>query len=202
MGWLRGTYFEARRAGLLAASTYPPQRGNAIRSGSDNAPVEGVGDRSGPPEPPGLLGRLFARQRKKVGSQGVRPRDAAFLIGSSWVVGVVVFGVIMHFVDPESFPTVWLGMWWALQTVTTVGYGDIVPAQADGKVIATFIMLGGLSLLAVVTGAVTSAFVSSTQRRRQEAGDDPVVRRLDDLSSRLERIESELGRRGGDTGNR
>ena len=55
-------------------------------------------------------------------------------------------------VDPNTFDNVWLGMWWALQTVTTVGYGDVVPVSTAGKLIASFMMLGGLSLLAVVTG--------------------------------------------------
>ncbi len=50
-------------------------------------------------------------------------------------------------------------MWWPIETVTTVGYGDIVPDQTVGKVIAGFLMLDELSLLAVVTAAVTSGFV-------------------------------------------
>lgn len=151
------------------------------------------------PRPSGPLGRYLLRREDVVARRGLRPRDAAFVIVAAWVVGVVVFGIVISIVDQETFDNVWLGMWWALQTVTTVGYGDVVPGQTAGKVIASFIMLGGLSLLAVVTGAVTSAFVTSAQRQRQETGDDPVVRRLDDLSTRLERIESELGhRRSGD----
>lgn len=159
--------------------------------------VESGRDQSPRPEQPGPLARLLARREGEIESRGLRPRDAAYVIIAVWAVGVVVFGVVIRLVDPETFGSVWLGMWWALQTVTTVGYGDVVPGQTDGKVIASFMMLGGLSLLAVVTGAVTSAFVTSAQRQRQEAGDDPVVRRLDEMSSRLERIEAELGRRGG-----
>ena len=63
------------------------------------------------------------------------------------MIGVVVFGVVERLVDPGTFDNVWLGMWWAIQTVTTVGYGDVVPGSTAGKVIATFLMLGGLSLL-------------------------------------------------------
>lgn len=40
---------------------------------------------------------------------------------------MVVFGTLEHLVEPKTFPTVWLGMWWSLVTVTTVGYGDFVP---------------------------------------------------------------------------
>src|SRR5512139_3054477 len=94
--------------------------------------------------------------QRRVEKKGLRPRYAAYLIVSVWAVAVVVFGTVEHLVDPDTFPNVWLGMWWALQTVTTVGYGDVVPAQTAGKVIACFLLLGGLSLLAVVTGVVTS----------------------------------------------
>src|SRR5689334_12196945 len=99
--------------------------------------------------PQGLLGR---RLQSRVKRRGLRPRSAAYLIGVFWAVGVVVFGVAERLVDPKSFDTVWLGMWWAIQTVTTVGYGDVVPGQTAGKVIASFLMLGGLSLYAVITG--------------------------------------------------
>ena len=49
-------------------------------------------------------------------------------------------------------------MWWATQTVTTVGYGDVVPDSAGGQLIAVVLMVGGLSFFAVVTGVITSVF--------------------------------------------
>jgi len=110
-----------------------------------------------------------------------------------WTFWIVVFGVIEHLVDPDTFDSVWLGMWWGMQTVTTVGYGDVVPQDTVGKVIGAFLMLGGLSLLAVVTGAITSAFVTRAETERREAGDDPVMRRLQHVSAQLEEIKAELG---------
>jgi voltage-gated potassium channel len=90
----------------------------------------------------------------------LRPRDAAYLIGTFWTLAVVVLGVVERLIDPKTLHSVWLGMWWAIQTVTTVGYGDVVPDQTAGEVIAGFLMLGGLSLISVVTAAITSGFVS------------------------------------------
>jgi voltage-gated potassium channel len=134
---------------------------------------------------------------RQVEAKGLRPRFAAYLIAAIWVVAVVIFGVVEHLVDRETFPNIWLGMWWALQTVTTVGYGDVVPAQTGGKVIASFLLLGGLSLLAVITGVVTSAFVTQAQERRRAAGDDPVLLRLDKLDRELASLRAELqGPRG------
>lgn len=127
-----------------------------------------------------------------MGRKGLRPRDAAYLIVAFWAIAVVVFGVVERLVDPKTFHSVWLGMWWAIETVTTVGYGDIVPHQTAGKLIGGFLMLGGLSLLSVITAVITSGFVSRAQSRRQAAEEDPTMRRFDELASELEAIKTEL----------
>jgi voltage-gated potassium channel len=130
----------------------------------------------------------------RIERKGLRPRDAAYLIGAFWAVAVVIFGVLERVVDPKTFHSVWLGMWWAIETVTTVGYGDIVPSQTIGKVIAAFLMLGGLSLLAVVTAAVTSGFVARAQSARTGA-EDPVLQKLEELTLELRAVKAELGGR-------
>ncbi len=126
--------------------------------------------------------------------KGLRPRYAAYVIIGFWSVGVVIFGVVEHLVDPGTFGTVWLGMWWAIQTVTTVGYGDVVPADTGGKVIAAVLMLGGLSLFAVVTGAITSVFVAQAQADRRARTPDPVAQRLEEMAAQLDAIKAELAR--------
>lgn len=131
---------------------------------------------------------------RQVESKGLRPRFAAYLIASVWLAGVIVFGIVEHLVDPDTFPNIWLGMWWALQTVTTVGYGDIVPASTAGKLFASILLLGGLSLLAVVTGVVTSAFVTQAQARRSAARGDPVLLRLEAISRDIAALRAELDR--------
>jgi hypothetical protein len=67
--------------------------------------------------------------------------------------------------------------------VTTVGYGNIVPDQTAGKIIAAFLMLGGLSLIAVVTTAIASGFVSRADAQRQVAGEDPVMQKLEEIAA-------------------
>jgi voltage-gated potassium channel len=78
---------------------------------------------------------------KRIEQKGLRPRHAAYVIGAFWAIAMVVFGIVERLVDPKTFHSVWLGMWWAVETVTTVGYGDIVPNQTAGKIIAGFLML-------------------------------------------------------------
>ena len=138
--------------------------------------------------------RLGARLEKRAARKGVTPRLAASLIVLFWLVGVVVFGVIERLVDPSTFDNVWLGMWWGVQTVTTVGYGDIVPGGTAGKLIASLMMLGGLSLFAVITGAITSAFVAQAQAHRQPTADNPVLHQLEAIDAQLDAIKAELAR--------
>jgi voltage-gated potassium channel len=126
--------------------------------------------------------------------RGLRPRVAASIIASLWLGAVLVFGIVEHLLDPETFDNVWLGMWWATQTVTTVGYGDVVPDPGVGKLVATILMIGGLSLFAVITGVITSAFVARAQADRRLAGADPVMQRLEQITVELSAVREELAR--------
>jgi voltage-gated potassium channel len=140
---------------------------------------------------PHLPGRPL---QKRIQRKGMRPRYAAYLIIASWSAGVVVFGIVERLVDPGTFDNIWLGMWWAIQTVTTVGYGDVVPGSTAGKVIGSVLMLGGLSLFAVVTGAITSAFVAQRQSEGNAADEDPLNRKLDEMTAKLDAMQAEITR--------
>jgi len=144
------------------------------------------------------------RVERRVERKGLRPRIAASVIAVTWVAAIIVFGIVEHLVDPDNFDTVWLGMWWATQTVTTVGYGDAVPDQVAGQLIAVALMIGGLSLFSVITGVITSAFVSRAQARqaagakstgedRAGAGTgDSLEPKLDLVIAELEQLRREL----------
>ncbi len=126
-------------------------------------------------------------------------RLAAGVIVTATAVLVVISGVLMRVFDSQEYSTVGEGMWWALQTVTTVGYGDVTPKEPAGRIIAAFVMLEGIALLSITVAAITSTFVTRAQRERDDAdaaGEDLVAARiearLDDLSERLERIETSL----------
>ena len=135
-----------------------------------------------------LQGWFLRRQQ----SPEMRPRDAAYLVIVVWLFAVIVWGAAEHFIDPKTFPTIWLGMWWALQTVTTVGYGDIVPEQTAGKIVATLLLLGGLAFISVVTASITTGFIARRERQQRESGEDPVLQRLDRISARLDAIEQDV----------
>jgi voltage-gated potassium channel len=82
-------------------------------------------------------------------------------------------------------------LWWAIVTVTTVGYGDVIPTSTSGRVIASFLMFAGLSAIPITTSLVVSVFVSRAQA--QQRAHDAELRA--ELMARLERIEQALAAR-------
>jgi voltage-gated potassium channel len=135
---------------------------------------------------------LFERRMTKFLREPPSIRNAAGVIVTATALIVVGAGVLMRVLDHEEYANVWVGMWWALQTVTTVGYGDVTPARVVGRVIGAVVMLEGIAFLAIVTAAITSTFVARAERERvgEEGGQR---RQLDDIAERLDRIESTLG---------
>jgi voltage-gated potassium channel len=107
----------------------------------------------------------------------------------------ILFGVLISLVDRKEFPSVWLGMWWAIQTVTTLGYGDIVPTQISGRLLAAVTMIVGIAFLSLITATVASVLVSRASGR--VSGEDAdVMAALKRVEQRLESLEQEL-RSGG-----
>ena len=101
-------------------------------------------------------------------------------------------GALMRVLDPHDFDNVWIGFWWAVQTVTTVGYGDIVPTTTSGRIVAALVMFAGIGFLTVVTASVTAALVEGYRRRAPDPAIEGIDARLDEIGKRLERIESTL----------
>jgi voltage-gated potassium channel len=85
-----------------------------------------------------------------------------------------------------------LGMWWAVQTVTTVGYGDVVPTSTGGRLVATLVMVLGIGFLTVVTAAITSTFVEAARGRSKAGESEQLEAKLDLIASRLDAIEARL----------
>ena len=131
----------------------------------------------------------------------VSVRNAANVIVTATGVVVVAGGVLMWVLDHDEYPNIWRGMWWALQTVTTVGYGDVTPAHVSGRIVGTFVMLEGITFLAILVAAITSTFVARAERERERAeakdeakDEERLEARFDDLTARLDRLEQMLSR--------
>ena len=101
----------------------------------------------------------------------------------------------MRVLDPKEFPSIWLSLWWSVQTATTVGYGDVAPRDVTGRIAGTFVMLQGIAFLAVMTASITSVFVARAQRELRSADDglQQVLDRLDALDRRLDGLAPPVG---------
>jgi voltage-gated potassium channel Kch len=133
-------------------------------------------------------------------------RLAASVIVTATSLIVVGGGILIRVIDHKEYASIWVGMWWALQTVTTVGYGDVTPREPSGRIVGAFVMLEGIAFLAITTAAITSTFVARAARERdlaegvdEAAFEQRVETRLDDFDKRFDRLEAmvqELGTRG------
>ena len=102
-----------------------------------------------------------------------------------------VAAFLERLIDPE-FNTFGTALWWAVSTVSTVGYGDYVPVSTAGRFIASVLMLTGLSLIPLITSVVVSILVSQRTReaREQQTRDlEEVLRRLEGIDQRLTGLE-------------
>jgi voltage-gated potassium channel len=109
-------------------------------------------------------------------------RIVPFLVLSITVL-VIGFAVLMWLVDREDFPTLGVALWWAASTVTTVGYGDVVPEQAAGRFVAAGLMIIGFASLSLLTGIVASLLV-----QRRLPGDESSLGRIEERLTEVERL--------------
>jgi voltage-gated potassium channel len=94
---------------------------------------------------------------------------------------VLVAGAVERIVEPETFDTLGISYWWAITTVTTVGYGDVVPHSSAGRLVGSALMFTGLALIPTTTSVVVSMLLSKFNRQIQREQEE-----------RLERIEALL----------
>jgi len=150
------------------------------------------------PERPSLMDR---RVRRIVQARSVTLGLAVTFLGLSLLGAIVI-----RIADPHDFPTLGLAVWWALQTVTTVGYGDITPTTDLGRVVGGVELVVGVSFIAFLTAGVTSTVI---QRGQSQAQDSEAAQRerdvqtivdalaetrqaIADLDKRLDGIESRM----------
>jgi voltage-gated potassium channel len=122
-------------------------------------------------------------------------RNAAGVIVVATAVVMVGAGALIALIDSEEYPNVGVGLWWAIQTVTTVGYGDVAPKQVGGRIVAALVMLYGIAFIAIVTAVITSTFVAratreygAAQREEEESDRELLEKRFDELERKLDAL--------------
>jgi voltage-gated potassium channel len=140
--------------------------------------------------------RVVERYREQPSSG----RLALQVIVAAATAATLLGGLAMWVFDRKDFSDVGDAMWWSLQTVTTVGYGDNPPTTGVGRMIAAVVLLHAVGFMAILTAVITTSFVERARRDRNP--DEPdlgaVLERLDLIVERLDRLEQrERARRPG-----
>ena len=125
-------------------------------------------------------------------------RGATAVIVTATFVVTVGAGVLMTLIDNHEFPNAGVGLWWAVQTVTTVGYGDVAPKDAAGRLLGAFVMLEGTAFIAIVTAVITSSFVTRAQMEhdkaihKDELSDRELIeQRFDELERKIDALAAQ-----------
>jgi len=119
-------------------------------------------------------------------------RAIGTVVGIALVL-VLIFGALARIVEPETFTSIGLAYWWSVTTVTTVGYGDVVPQSPEGRLVGSLLMLTGLSLIPTLTSVIVAIFLSKrrqTEQDRLERLETEQAAVLARIEERLERIEA------------
>jgi voltage-gated potassium channel Kch len=151
------------------------------------------------------MGRMniIERQAARYLREPPSVRGAAAVIVTATVVVVVGAGILIWLIDSEEYPSIGVGLWWALQTVTTVGYGDVTPSHTSGRLVGAVVMLEGIAFVAIVTAVITSSFVARAARAAEEAhmqaelsDRELMEKRFDELERKLDLLAAGRGPHG------
>ena len=120
-------------------------------------------------------------------------RSVTIGLALTFVLLALLGAVVMRIVDQHNFPSLGWAVWWALQTVTTVGYGDVVPSSGTGRVIGAFVMISGIAFLTVIIAAVTASLIEAARRCQPTPPDrEQLPEFMREVTARLSAIEARL----------
>jgi voltage-gated potassium channel len=152
------------------------------------------------PQRPARAAGLQNRFRRRA-EQAIADRRVFRYLAGATLVLTFASGFLVWTIDREDFPTLGDALWWALVTLATVGYGDIVPHSAWGRVVGSVVIVIGVTFLAVLTAIVTSYFVSADQEQRMAevggprgAEEEGTVALLHEINDRLRALEERVSR--------
>ena len=113
------------------------------------------------------------------------------------LAGVVLLGGAEAYAAVEN-TSLGTGIYWALQTMTTVGYGDVPPKTPLGRVIACILMVAGIGFFALITGAVAERFLATEVEQVEEeieSSEAEILEQIDALGRQLRTLEATVRRR-------
>jgi voltage-gated potassium channel len=107
-----------------------------------------------------LFIRVFKNEKDKI-------LMTSFVMGIMLILSASVMYYVENTAQPDQFPNIIATVWWAVATLTTVGYGDVYPVTILGKLLAGVIAILGIGLVALPTGIISSGFISELNHKKQ-----------------------------------
>jgi voltage-gated potassium channel len=126
--------------------------------------------------------------------QGRAAVTAARILVLVTVTITVAGGVLVWLADHDEFPNLGTSLWWSLQTVTTVGYGDVVPTHLVGKIIGGLLMIQGVALITITAATVTAWLMDRIRLGAIESEERDSLVKLELIDARLQAIERAVAR--------
>ena len=106
-----------------------------------------------------IIGHILSEKKEEL-------LTTVFISAILMIIASTFMYYLEHEAQPDVFPNVLATMWWAMATLTTVGYGDVFPVTAAGKVFAGIIAILGIGIIALPTGILSAAFIDRISMRR------------------------------------
>lgn len=108
-----------------------------------------------------IIGQVFKSKASQLLS-------SMFIVSLLMIISSVIMYNVENPVQPDKFENAFSGLWWAIATLTTVGYGDIYPLTSIGKFLSAIIAILGIGLVAVPTGIISAGFMEQTSEKNDE----------------------------------
>lgn len=137
---------------------------------------------------------LNDRNLERINRAVISGRIIPYLVAVMFTVGAAGTAAV-RILSPNSFQSLGDAAWWSATTVTTIGYGDVVPGTTGGRVIAVFVMFASVAIVSFATAVLTASFVGYQQRRlgHETERHRELVETLARIEERLDAIERKSG---------